>query len=157
MHQIKILNQQEKNNIIGKLNEQFGVEQLQGILLMFGKEKLYLFSGSLSEKELEKLIEITNIEKTGFYFAKIDERTGDIRLSIEATQLLQNQIKKNIFELDDRQVNDWMSGSELLIKTNLKGFVIIKHKKDFLGSGKASENKIGNFIPKERRLKKRDV
>src|SRR3989344_5309690 len=121
MHQIKILNQQEKNNIIGKL------------------------------------IEITNIEKTGFYFAKIDERTGDIRLSIEATQLLQNQIKKNIFELDDRQVNDWMSGSEILIKTNLKGFVIIKHKKDFLGSGKASENKIGNFIPKERRLKKRDV
>ena len=50
-----------------------------------------------------------------------------------------------------------MSGSEILIKTNLKGFVIIKHKKDFLGSGKASENKIGNFIPKERRLKKRDV
>ena len=34
-----------------------------------------------------------------------------------------------------------------------KGFVIMKCEDDFLGTGKASENKIGNFIPKNRRLK----
>lgn len=34
-----------------------------------------------------------------------------------------------------------------------KGFVIMKYKDDFLGTGKASENKITNFIPKIRRLK----
>jgi len=39
----------------------------------------------------------------------------------------------------------------------MKGFVVIKNQKteDLLGCGKASENKITNFIPKSRRLKAR--
>jgi len=32
----------------------------------------------------------------------------------------------------------------------------MKYKNDFLGTGKASENKIGNFIPKNRRLKHKE-
>ena len=153
MQYIKILNQQEKQKIVQQLNEQFDITEIPGILLMFGRERLYLFSGSLNEQELKELSKISNIEKIGVYFAKQDERTGEIRLSIEATQLLKEQIKKNIFELNDAQLSDWMSGSELLIKTNLRGFIIIKYKDDFLGTGKASEHKIGNFIPKERRLR----
>ncbi len=35
------------------------------------------------------------------------------------------------------------------------GFVVIKYKSDFLGTGKASENKISNFIPKNRRLREK--
>ena len=48
-----------------------------------------------------------------------------------------------------------MKGHELPIKTGKRGFLIMKHGEDFLGAGKASENKIGNFIPKNRRLKER--
>ena len=33
------------------------------------------------------------------------------------------------------------------------GFLAMKQKDDFLGTGKASAEKIGNFIPKNRRLK----
>jgi len=47
-----------------------------------------------------------------------------------------------------------MKGNELEIKTGKKGFLIMKYKNNFLGCGKASELKIGNFIPKSRRLKK---
>jgi len=49
-----------------------------------------------------------------------------------------------------------MQGSELQITTGKKGYIIIKYKNDFLGTGKASENKITNFIPKNRRLKYKD-
>ena len=48
-----------------------------------------------------------------------------------------------------------MKGHELPIKTGKHGFLIMKHGEDFLGTGKASEEKIGNFIPKNRRLKER--
>ena len=49
-----------------------------------------------------------------------------------------------------------MMGRELLIKTGKRGFLIMKYNDDFLGTGKASEEKIGNFIPKSRRLKNRE-
>ena len=48
-----------------------------------------------------------------------------------------------------------MKGSELNLKSGMKGFVIIKYKNEFLGTGKASEEKISNFIPKNRRLKEK--
>ena len=46
-----------------------------------------------------------------------------------------------------------MKGQDLQLSTDLKGFVIIKNKDNFLGCGKVAENKILNFIPKERRTK----
>ena len=49
-----------------------------------------------------------------------------------------------------------MKGNELNIKSNLKGFVVIRYKDDFLGCGKASAEKITNFVPKERRLKEKN-
>ena len=49
-----------------------------------------------------------------------------------------------------------MQGEELLIQTNLRGFVAIKYQDDFLGCGDASENKITNYIPKTRRLKNKE-
>ena len=64
--------------------------------------------------------------------------------------------KKNIFELNKEQAEEWMKGRELGIKTGKRGFLVMKYKDDFLGTGKASEEKIGNFIPKSRRLKNRE-
>jgi len=48
-----------------------------------------------------------------------------------------------------------MKGQDLQIKTGKRGFFVMKYKDDFLGCGKASQEKIGNFIPKSRRLKNR--
>jgi NOL1/NOP2/fmu family ribosome biogenesis protein len=74
-------------------------------------------------------------------------------LSIEGSQLLKNQITKNIFELDEKQAEQWMLGNEINIKTDKRGFFIMKFKEDFLGTGKISAEKISNFVPKSRRLK----
>lgn len=219
MNTLKILSQQEKQEILEKLNEQFGIKEMQGTILKFGEEKLFLFQGSLTEPQIKKLEQIIPIERVGIYFAKIQE--GQIRLSIEGTYLLKNQITKNIFEINEEQAEQWMMGQEILLddinesnkkelinndetiskgfdelkkdeltndktisnshEKNLiikkksissevrqtlgwvgkksvdkkpKGFAIIKFKDDFLGCGKASEHKITNFIPKNRRLKK---
>jgi NOL1/NOP2/fmu family ribosome biogenesis protein len=153
MNFLKILNKREKAEIEKKLKEQFGIEEVPGIIVRRGEERLFLFSGDMSEKDIKKLEAIVPIERVGFYFAKI--MGNDIRLSIEGSQILSAQINKNIFELDEKQAEEWMKGHELPIKTGKHGFLIMKHGEDFLGTGKASEEKIGNFIPKNRRLKER--
>lgn len=153
MNYLKVLNQKEKAEVERQLKEQFGIDSVLGMIIMRGEERLFLFSGSFSEKDIEKLQKCAFIERMGVYFAKLVD--GKIRLSIEGSQILKEQITKNIFELDEKQAEDWMKGRELLIKTGFHGFLVMKHGEDFLGTGKASEEKIGNFIPKNRRLRER--
>ena len=152
---IKILNQQEKHEIETALSEQFGIKEIPGLIVKSSEERLFLFSGSFSEKEISNLASCVPIERLGIYFAKIMPGENAIKLSIEGTHILKNQIKKNIFILDSTQVEDWMKGQDLHIKTGKRGFLVVKYKDDFLGCGKASEEKIGNFIPKSRRLKEK--
>ena len=153
MSYLKILNQKEKAEIEYKLHEQFGISSVPGMIVMRGQERLFLFSGSFTEKDIKNLEKCTFIERMGVYFAKIVD--DSLRLSIEGSQILKEQIDKNIFELDEKQAEEWMKGHELPIKTGSHGFIIMKHEGDFLGTGKASEEKIGNFIPKNRRLKEK--
>lgn len=142
----------DKKEIQDKLTEQFGIKEIPGILLTRGAERIFLYQGDLTEKDIAKLENNKfSLERIGMYFGK--EQNNLIRLSIDAIHLLQDQITKNIFELNDEQVNEWLHGSELNIETGKKEFLIMKYKNDFLGCGKASELKISNFIPKNRRLK----
>ncbi|MDP3987037.1 MAG: hypothetical protein Q8P81_02310 [Nanoarchaeota archaeon] len=148
---IKILSESEKGKIVSELNEQFGIGEIDGTIIMKGREKMFLFSGSLGGRTIKKLEESVVIERVGVYFAKIVD--DKIKLSIEGVNLLKNQISKNIFDLDESSTDDWIRGRDLNIKTGLRGFLVMRHGSDFLGTGKASENKIGNFIPKSRRVK----
>ena len=146
-----ILNSKEKKEIEIQLQKQFGIQKLPDKIIQIGKERLRLFTGDFTEKELEKLSKITHIEGIGLYIAK--QENDGIRLSIEGAQILKSQIKENIFELNDSQLKEWLSGTDLQIKTGKKGIFIIKYQNDFLGSGKISEQKISNFMPKRRRIK----
>jgi NOL1/NOP2/fmu family ribosome biogenesis protein len=150
---LKILSEKEKAEIVEQLTSQFGIKNVFGILSMRGQERLFLFQGNFTEKQIQKLEQTAPVERAGIYFAKLID--GSVRLSIEGTQILKNQITKNIFELGDDQLELWMKGNELNIKSGKNGFVIMKYKDNFLGCGKASENKITNFIPKNRRLKEK--
>lgn len=151
---IKIFSQSEKQRILNKLNEQFGINELSGTITMLGSERIFLFQGDFTEKQIQKLSNTIPIERTGFYFAK--EQNDAIRLSLDAAHLLKEQITKNIFELNQEQAEQWLHGNELNIETNLRGFIILKYKEDLIGTGRASENKITNFIPKNRRLRSKD-
>ncbi len=152
---LKVINKKEKEEITQKLRSQFGITEIPGEILMRGSERMFLFSGSFSRNQIRTLENLAPIERIGVYFGKWVENIDEIRLSIEGTHIFKDQIKKNIHKLTDDQIEPWMKGQELPVKTGKKGFLAMKYKEHFLGTGKASEEKIGNFIPKNRRLKEK--
>ncbi len=152
---LKIFSQKEKQEIIDKSKKQFGISKIKGIFTQKGAERLFLFQGDFLPKQIIDLEREIPIERIGIYFGKI--QNNKIRLSIEGVYLLKNQIIKNIFELNKEQAEQWMKGNELNIKTGKNDFLIMKYKDNFLGCGKASAEKITNFIPKSRRLKQKSL
>lgn len=141
----------EKRKIIRQLKEQFGIESLPYLLIKSGKEKIRAFSGHLSKEEMQKISYLTNIEAIGIYLLKKEDNL--LRLSLDAIHLLSKQITKNTIEINAQQLQDWLKGLNLNIQAQ-EGFVIIKYKGDFIGSGKSNGQKIFNYVPKDRRLKK---
>ncbi len=150
---IQILNKRQEQEIADYLKRQFGVKRIPGRLAKMGEERIFLFCGDATDEEIYRIEHVVPVERVGFYFAKIIR--DEFKLSIEGAQILKDKITKNIFELNKEQAEEWMMGRELNIKTGKKGFLIMKYGNDFLGCGKASEEKIGNFVPKMRRLKSR--
>lgn len=148
---IRLIQGKELERFQKKLEEQFGITEIPGKVFIRGEGKIFLFTGDFSIQEIQTLGNITFIERAGTYIAK--EVKKEYRLSIEGSQIFKKQISKSIVELDEKEMNEWMMGREVLKKTGFHEFVIIKYKDDFLGTGKASLEKITNFIPKSRRLK----
>ena len=166
--EINILNNTEIKKIFEKLNDNYGIE-LKSLpknskLIQRGKEKISIFTGEISDKDIQKLKQFASIELIGLYFAKIDlfdnNKKEDIRLNMEGTHIFKENITKNIINLSSENlIEEWMMGREILIPQGKweRGFVVIRNSitGDFLGCGKASAEKITNFIPKGRRLKER--
>ncbi len=156
---MKILNNKQKKQIIKDL-KQFGIKEIKGILIKSGKEKIRLYTGDLSEKEISKISEITKLESVGLYFGKYHNQ--DLRLSIDACHLLKNQITMKIINLNQSQIKDYLKGLDIeldnpKITTLEKGFYILKYNNDLWGMGKLINvnNRIiiKNHLPKERRIK----
>jgi NOL1/NOP2/fmu family ribosome biogenesis protein len=147
---MKPLTSTDKKRIIEKLNEQFGIINIPGLIILFGKEKLRLYSGNLLKEELYYLDNELNMENIGLYFAKYEN--DEIRLTIEGVQFFKDHISKNIIELNNQQTLEWFKGNDLDIKTSY-GWKILKYKNEFIGCGKSTAQKISNFMPKERRIK----
>jgi CRISPR/Cas system CMR-associated protein Cmr3 (group 5 of RAMP superfamily) len=146
----KFIQSKEKKEIIEELERQFGITNLPYLLIRTGAEKVRAYSGSLSKDEIMEIDRLVNIEIIGEYFLK---QEGEIRLSTDAIHLLKGQITKNVIEIDEVQLHSWMRGQNIDLKSE-PGVKIISHKGDFVGCGKSNGEKIFNFVPKERRLRK---
>lgn len=146
---IHFIKSREKKEIIEQLNKQFGLTDIPYLLIESGKDKIRAFSGSLSKDEIAKLSEIAHIELVGMYLIK---KESDMRLSLDATNVLQSQISKNIIDLSEEQYELWIRGQDLaMIKP--RGTYVMKYKSDFVGCGRSNELCIFNYVPKDRRLK----
>ena len=151
---MKVLSSPEKKQILEKLKQEFGIENLPFLLIKFGKERVRAFSGSLSRDELQKLDRETRIESAGIYL--LHDYGDEIRLSLDALHLLKHEIKKNIVELTKPQTEDWFKGQDVFLDSDISaGFKILKFAEDFIGCGKATPDGkiIKNYMPKERRIK----
>ena len=142
---MKILNKKEIREIQGLIKEQFDVDfEFSDVVLKDNNDKVYLISNDFKDVELT-----VRINSMGLYFCKI--QNGRIRLSIEGSQLVKG--KKNVIEIEDSEVKKWLMGEELKTEKDLKGFVIIKNKNDYLGCGEAKEGRILNYVSKDRRIR----
>ncbi|MBI4140217.1 hypothetical protein HY485_00100, partial [Candidatus Woesearchaeota archaeon] len=90
------------------------------------------------------------INSIGLYFAEF--RNNELRLSIEGSQIIGPKATKNVVELNNDELKQWLRGEDLEKECDENGFVIIKHGNDYLGCGKIKEGKVLNFVPKARRL-----
>ena len=170
MQKIKILNNKEIKEILNLIEKQWDAKlNLDYVFLKTEKEKIYIVNKDISKVDLGKL----RINTIGLYFAEVKD--NNIRLSIEGSQIIGPKAKKNVLELNEKEVKEWMRGNDLerlsfhqpqdggktnLEKmrehfdkeTNLSGFLIIKDKDDYLGCGKRRDGEVLNFIGKARRI-----
>ncbi len=158
---VKFIKSNEKRRIVERLKESFGISEIPGILIETGKEKMRGFSGSMTREEIKELGEIANVEIVGLYLFKIEE--AGFRLSLDGTHFFADQIDKGIIELNESELESWMSGADLVIGDlefkpknpgDFGGVVILKHESDFIGCGLSNGEKIFNYVPKERRIRR---
>lgn len=147
---IHFIKSNEKRDITKKLNEQFGITDLPYLLIESGKEKIRAFSGTLSKDEISEIGLIANIELIGAYVLK---KENDFRLSFDASLILKGQLSKNILEISDIQLHEWIRGRDIELSLP-QGTYIVKNKDDFFGCGRSNGKTLFNYVPKDRRLKK---
>ncbi len=145
---MKILTPAERKRLLKKLNEFYGIEKLDYIVLKFGQDKLRLYSGNLSFEDLIKLDKNLRVENVGLYFARED----DSRLSFDSLFLFKDKINKNILDINDEQLKEWFKGNELSIEYD-KGFIVLRNNGELVGIGKSTGEKITNYVPRERRIR----
>ncbi len=145
---INFIKSSEKKRILQELENKYGIAKLPYLLIQ-AENKIYGYSGSLSKEELSLLARELRIEKIGI--SLMGQEKDGIILSFDSASLL--SVKKSVLELSDKQKDEWMAGKDIEADKSLKGFFVLKHKQDFLGTGKSSQGRITNLVPRERRIK----
>jgi NOL1/NOP2/fmu family ribosome biogenesis protein len=148
---LRILNKKEAERIIERIKKHFGIKELKEVVESYGflinrNGKVFLVSKDIDKVDLSKL----KINSIGLYFCNI---SNGIRLSIEGTQLIGNKAKKGVVDLNKDEMKEWMLGKDIKTSRGYKESVILKYNDDFLGCGQVKNEKILNFVPKNRRIK----
>lgn len=148
MPELKILNNKEIKKIYELIKNQWGAKiKLDYGFLQNQKHRVFIISKDISKIEVSKL----RLNSAGMYFCELDAK--GIRLSIEGTQIIGQKATKNIVELGDEETKKWFRGEDLDKECkDCSGFVILRHKNDFLGAGKYANGKILNYVGKTRRI-----
>ena len=148
MLELKILNSREIKEICRAIEKQWGAKiKMDYGFLRNNKNRVFIINRDISKIDFSRL----RLNSIGMYFCEIDDR--GIRLSIEGSQVVGNHAKKNVVEIDKEETKRWFKGEDLEKECkDCSGFVILKNKGDFLGTGKYSNGRILNYVSKSRRV-----
>jgi len=151
MEKLVPLNTRAVKEIKKQVDVQWGCDfQSSYFWFKSASDKLYVVSKDAAKIDFSKL----RIDSIGMYFAR--QSDDGLRLSIEGSQLVGKIAAKNVLEIDEYEIKEWLAGQELstidMDLTGLSGYVIIKSKNDFFGCGKVTSATILNFVPKVRRV-----
>ena len=109
-------------------------------------------------KEILDILEEKKVSATLNVCGRVVETFPDLFKKFSETHELSSHSynHENIIELDNENLKKWMAGLDLEATENPEAvqdkFILVKHKDDFFGSCKIHDNKIMNFIPKDRRV-----
>ena len=91
-----------------------------------------------------------NINTIGLYLGELQEK--DFRPSIEGAQLIGKTATQHVLEIAEEEALSYLQGKDLEKETDLEGYIILRTKRDIIGTSIKKENKLLNFYPKTRRL-----
>jgi len=145
---LKALGSKEKKQLLAVIKKQWDAD-FKPDLVFFKNEKQKIYA---VHKDVAKIdLSGARINSVGMYFG--EDKKGELRLSIEGSQLIGPLAKKNVIELDDEESIALLRGTDLQKEGDWSGFIIIKHNDDYLGTGKYTlDKRLLNFVPKARRL-----
>ena len=126
------------------LKKQFGVEI--NLNYEIKNNKVWVMSRQVKDFDFN-----LPIVSKGIYFGYLEH--DGLRLSIDGSQIIGKLAKKNIIELNEKEMKEWFKGLSIEKKAP-KGYLILKYKKDIIGCGKSNGRIIWNTVPKERRIRK---
>ncbi len=144
---LRALSSRDLKPILARIKKQWGaVIDFPWAWYQSTKNDLFVVSKDITKIDARKL----RINSVGLYLGEY--KNGELRLSIEGSQLIGPHASTNVVELNEKELRQWLRGEDLDKATDAQGFVILKSGTDFVGSGKVKEGKILNFVPKARRL-----
>jgi NOL1/NOP2/fmu family ribosome biogenesis protein len=146
----RFLTRKEMREINDKLEEQHGCSfDIDSYHYMeTAKGDLNMISRDIERIDYNNINEVS----AGLYVADIK---GQLRLSLEGTQLLGKYATKNVIELDDDEWERWLkreSISSERFNEFEKGYYIIKNEDDYFGCGFLDDGLLKTFVPKSRSL-----
>jgi NOL1/NOP2/fmu family ribosome biogenesis protein len=142
------LKSKEAKDILNLIDRQWGgTLDLEGhALFQNRKDNLYLASRDVGRVDLARL----RVTAIGCYIGEY--KHGELRPSIEGSQLIGPTATRNVADLDAAETQAWMRGEDIPKEGSWNGFVIVRHGRNYLGSGKCKDGKLLNYVPKTRRL-----
>jgi NOL1/NOP2/fmu family ribosome biogenesis protein len=154
MADIEPLNAKQKKEFYALLHEHFETDfKFPGYLFVSQKNKYYTIDEKYKEVSHLKI----NTKVLGLYIAEVN-KFGEIRLSIEGSQLVGPTATKHILELNQIEAEKFISGADIDVakeKLPEKYHIIFRKTKeyiDYLGCGKVKDGILLNFTPKGRRV-----
>ncbi len=143
--EFNFLNTKQMKEIRASIKEQFDADVLKGeVLLQNNSDDVFLINRDVDVIPLENL----RINNLGLYIGEFKNKK--FRPSIEGAQLIGPHAKKGIVDVSIEERDRWMKGEDL--KSDAKGYVLLRSNDQFIGCGAAKEGSIKNFVPKARRI-----
>ncbi len=143
------LNSKEVKRILEQLDEQWGfTEDLDYAFFMNNQRRVALVNRDFAVVADAHL----RINSLGLYLCEVMEN-GEIRLSIEGSQLIGPHASKHVIDVDFVSAKRWMFGEDLEIPFgDVTTFVILKCGNYFLGCGRYKNGIVSNHVSKNRRI-----
>ena len=151
MKNIKLMNSKEVKSLLKAIDEQYSCKFDGNYAFLMGKDnKIFVVNKDISKIDFEKL----RVNSLGSYFCEFKDNV--VRFSVEGSQMVGKTVKKNVLDLDDKQIALWVRGNDIEVSNDVNAYVIVSNNRDYFGCGRVKDGKLLNFYPKTRRINSAD-